>query len=104
MILIEIPFNIPEDDIERITHLELSFMYGGDKQIFSFYKPKKEFNISSRVNAEVMQLPDFLEKTIEGRSLLLQITFLLADTFHTHPEKITVDTVCELIKIIRQSA
>lgn len=46
------------------------------------------------------ELPDWLNKTMEGRHVKNKITFPLADHFKTHPELIPDKLVIELIKAL----
>lgn len=48
-----------------------------------------------------LPLSEWLENTKEGRHLLMQITFPIANYFNTHPEKIPIELVVEIINTVK---
>ena len=45
---------------------------------------------------------DWLEKTRDGRYLLMQITHPIANHFNTHPEKIPIQIVIDIVNVVRE--
>lgn len=48
-----------------------------------------------------LPLSEWLQTTMKGRHLMMQITFPIANKFNTHPEKIPIELVVEIIDAVR---
>lgn len=48
-----------------------------------------------------LPLSEWLQTTMKGRHLMMQITFPIANQFKTHPEKIPIELVVEIIDAVR---
>jgi hypothetical protein len=48
-----------------------------------------------------LPLSEWLQTTMKGRHLMMQITFPIANQFKTHPEKIPIELVVEIVKAVR---
>lgn len=63
---------------------------------------KKEIKNSNSSNvSEALLLEDWLQRTIDGRGLLMKIQFPLANHFEIPPEKIPVELVADIINAVR---
>lgn len=48
-----------------------------------------------------LPLSEWLQTTKEGRYLMMQITFPIANQFNTHPEKVPIDLVVQIVEAVR---
>lgn len=48
-----------------------------------------------------LPLSEWLQTTMKGRHLMMQITFPIANQFKTHPEKIPIELVVEIVEAVR---
>lgn len=61
----------------------------------------EKFISSKPVLADSMPLSEWLQTTMKGRHLMMQITFPIANQFKTHPEKIPIELVVEIVEAVR---
>jgi len=48
-----------------------------------------------------LPLLEWLQTTKDGRYLMMQITFPIANQFNTHPEKVPIDLVIQIVEAVR---
>lgn len=64
---------------------------------------KKE-NLDNGIKPDVsgeLPLSEWLQTTMKGRNLMMRIQFPIANQFKTHPEKIPIELVVEIVEAVR---